>query len=355
LVDPNGCPSCKCKPNCLRYCLNGYRYDAAGYQSCDCTCPTINCLVGCPDGYEVDVDGCKTCNCIKKYDTCAKVDCSLGCDFYTQLNGCLDCKCDTKPTCSPMLCLTKCAYGNLYDDKGCPTCNCEPCPPVTCPRYCPYGFAKDISTGCPKCICADKPVCATGGVAGDSLSAPNFCPLKCLKGYELDKYGCPTCTCLPVPPCSCGDRPKDVIKCADGNTYDRYTVCKTDADNKCYYVERKCPIIVEIKLNAGVTLTDADTTKLIADLKASFYLPDSDITIEPIKNSDGTVTTFKIFISADAVPVDKKPEDVRDQTTISLKATGKEGQAYLLESNSQNSFGPIIVVPIIGLFSLLFL
>jgi len=51
----------------------------------------------------------------------------------------------------------------------------------------------------------------------------------------------------------------------------------------------------------------------------------------------------------------KKPEDVRDQTTISLKATGKEGQAYLLESNYQNSFGPIIVVPIIGLFSMLFL
>jgi len=336
--------------------LNGYKYDAAGYQSCDCACNPMNCLIACPDGYEVDGDGCKTCNCIRKYDTCPKVDCILGCAFYTQVSGCLDCKCDPQPTCPALLCATKCAYGTLYNEKGCPTCDCEPCPPVTCPRYCPYGFTKEISTGCPKCICAEKPTCPNGGFAGDSLSVPNNCPLKCLKGYELDKTGCPTCVCLPVPVCTCGVRSTEEIKCGDGKTYDRYSFfCKPDVNNKCSYVENKCPIIVGYTVPAGVKLTDAEKEVLKADVKAKFSLPDADVKIVEVSNTDGS-TTYKLIVSSDAIPVDKKPEDVRDQASLSLKATGKGGEAYLIDSNApQNSFGSILFVPILGIFSMLFL
>jgi len=352
LLEANGCPSCKCKPDCLRYCPDGYKYDATGAQTCDCACSPINCLLACAN-YAVDANGCKTCSCIKPYDTCTKPACQTPCDYgYVTENGCLTCKCEPKPVCPALLCAVKCAYGVLYE-KGCPTCSCEPCPPVTCPRYCPYGFVKRLTTGCPECVCAQKDICPYGGVSGDSKTSPTICPLSCTNGYELDSNGCPSCKCLPSPKCTCTVRSTEQIKCADGNTYDKYIdVCRADASNVCSYVERKCPIAVEIKLASGVSLTEAEIDKIVADVKTTVSIPDADVKYVTKTNPDGT-KSIVVFVNTDTVPINKTPTDVKDQTSASFKTTGKQGEAFLIESNAQTSFGTMLLVPILGFIAML--
>ena len=69
--------------------------------------------------------------------------------------------------CGPV-CDIYCAYGNVLDANGCPTCSCKPdpgCPTIdlNCGRiYCPYGFATD-TRGCASCQCAAAPICAKKG------------------------------------------------------------------------------------------------------------------------------------------------------------------------------------------------
>jgi len=65
---------------------------------------------------------------------------------------------DARVLCGPV-CDIYCAYGNVLDANGCPTCNCNPvptvCPAIKC-KACPFGFLPDAS-GCQTCSCAPDP------------------------------------------------------------------------------------------------------------------------------------------------------------------------------------------------------
>lgn len=65
---------------------------------------------------------------------------------------------DARVLCGPV-CLIYCAYGNVLDANGCPTCACNPgptvCPAIKC-KACTYGYVPDAN-GCATCTCAPDP------------------------------------------------------------------------------------------------------------------------------------------------------------------------------------------------------
>jgi Antistasin family len=65
---------------------------------------------------------------------------------------------DAPVVCGP-ICDIYCAYGNVLDVNGCPTCACNPppCPSMPCPS-CAYGYVRD-SNGCWTCTCAPVAPC----------------------------------------------------------------------------------------------------------------------------------------------------------------------------------------------------
>ena len=65
---------------------------------------------------------------------------------------------DAPVVCGP-ICDIYCAYGNVLDVNGCPTCTCNPppCPSMPCPS-CAYGYVRD-SNGCWTCTCAPVASC----------------------------------------------------------------------------------------------------------------------------------------------------------------------------------------------------
>ena len=66
---------------------------------------------------------------------------------------------DAPVVCGP-ICDIYCAYGNVLDVNGCPTCTCNPppCPSMPCPS-CAYGYVRD-SNGCWTCTCAPVASCS---------------------------------------------------------------------------------------------------------------------------------------------------------------------------------------------------
>ncbi len=112
-----------------------------------------------------------------------------------------------KEMCGPV-CEIYCAYGNVLDAKGCPTCACMPkpvvCPTIACLVACPNGNTTDPTTGCSTCACKPQPIC------------PALPCQHCLNGYVVDPAtGCSTCTCLPDPnacaPTDCGPQPLEPV------------------------------------------------------------------------------------------------------------------------------------------------
>jgi hypothetical protein len=145
--------------------------------------------------------------------------------------------------CGPT-CAIYCPYGNIVDDKGCPTCGCKPapvCPALGCAPMCPNGVLKDAN-GCDTCQCAPPPGDAcTPKECGPAPGAPNYlcpdgktvagpacrrtsgtcgwvfvmCPAQCvqtvlcIRGSHWDPSAC---KCVPEPPdggtsvgCACSD------------------------------------------------------------------------------------------------------------------------------------------------------
>merc|ERR1719272_2279547 len=61
-------------------------------------------MVVCQHGNLMDERGCKTANCNPAPNT------------------------DTKPECPPVFSMVVCQHGNLMDERGCKTANCNPAP-----------------------------------------------------------------------------------------------------------------------------------------------------------------------------------------------------------------------------------
>jgi hypothetical protein len=107
--------------------------------------------------------------------------------------------------CGPV-CAIFCPYGNVLDDRGCPTCQCNP-QPVIC--------------------------------------RPVACKLFCANGYQKDAKGCDICACNPPPgecrPAECPSPPPSgpTMICADGTTGG--PVCQRTDTGRCAWIYRNCP------------------------------------------------------------------------------------------------------------------
>jgi hypothetical protein len=115
--------------------------------------------------------------------------------------------------CGPV-CAIYCAFGNKLDERGCPTCTCNPdpqidagpvvdtkpidtkliiCPAIACiDLFCEDGYVTDAN-GCPTCTCKSVP---------DPVCPVLKCQA-CTFGYVKDSNGCDTCTCAADPGTAC--------------------------------------------------------------------------------------------------------------------------------------------------------
>jgi len=352
-TDADGCPTCKCLPPCKNICPYGYDFTATpsadattafATTDCRCTCPEVLCFRACENGYVYDKFGCQTCECVPKYDKCPEVLCAVDCKYgyITDANGCPTCKCRDPVVCPAVACLydKNCIYGTQTDANGCPSCNCEPCPAVKCARYCEYGYQYDPKTGCPTCNCNEKPICPLTFVA---------CNLKCENGFVYEN-GCPTCRCNDIKPCTCdGSVSKDRISCPDGNTYPIFLdICARTSDNKCYYVQKRCPIGITVTLSRA--LTDAE----VADIKIKAGVTNlDDVTVTKKVNADGSVS-YTFWVDKDGIPEGKNADQVNDDIGSKAKDSDPNAVSFVLSDGTPvKSFGHILA-PFLGLLSLIF-
>src|SRR5258708_16942764 len=162
-------------------------------------CPTLGCASLCPNAVEIDPNGCPTCRC--KPDeppSCPKGACTLACPngLATDANGCPICACKPPPTCGPV-CKIYCDFGNVPDANDCPTCKCNAAPLSTeCDRrQCP-----PPAPGAPNYICPDGktiagPACVTqlgSGCGWVFASCPDTCAadVACVAGTQWNEEWC---------------------------------------------------------------------------------------------------------------------------------------------------------------------
>jgi len=377
IFDSRGCQTCECKRacptaatntggevGCTRYCPNGYARDANGCQVCECYCPEPLCGSSC-DLYRVDEYGCKKCDCAT--NTCPAVTCDLRCEYgyvIDPVTNCKRCACNEKPLCDQRPCTTACGYGRLRDANGCESCDCNPCPQVLCFRYCENGYQTDPNTGCQTCLCNEKPNCVIAvdanrtNVAGVSFA--DVCKLLCTNGFERDPItGCERCVCRPATTeCNCVEPANYVArKCSDGSsTFIDKTVCVKTADGKCAYRERRCPIIIVIRVDSE--LTEVEKAFIFGTIiRYSGTVSEVDIKIERTVDSATNKIEYRVSIQYDALPEnDAKGETMARDIAEDPAVTNRGGTSFVLsDSSPTTSFASVIFVPIFGaLISLLF-
>jgi len=337
----DGCPGCDCMPRCTNFCENGYEYadsSNTGVVDCKCKCIQKPCEP-CEGGFKTDTYGCPTCDCIPVYNGCLKVPCNQSCEYGVVYEGnCPKCECNVKPPCPAVLCAeNKCVYGTSVNAlTKCPTCDCIPCKPVECPRYCEFGFGKVTGgDGCSICICNEKPVCSNTGSA--------VCPLDCGTLGLTTVNGCPDCQsgCNKVEPCQCPSVPVEEPKlCSDGVSYPKYTGdCKRTTDNKCYLVRIECPIVIIATLKG--TLTEAQ----FAEIKANNGITnDLDVTTTKETNADGT-TKYTFFIKKEGLATGKTAEEVNKEVETQAKKVDDNAVSFVLQENANTpgNFGSLLV------------
>lgn len=205
VLDAKGCPTCQCNPPgeppppvdpCATVrCAAGTHCEANAVQcikapcppvaSCVPNAPVISCggIAGrpCPGAGVCVDDPADSCNPKTGGADCGGVcTCSplpILCGAGTKFDSSPKvCACvppspvpPPPPVCGPV-CLIYCEFGNVKDDKGCPTCRCNPapatqalCPPEKCtgpaPKSANYLCTDGRTTAGPACVVTAKGTC----------------------------------------------------------------------------------------------------------------------------------------------------------------------------------------------------
>jgi hypothetical protein len=244
-------------------------------------------------------------------------------------------------------------------------------------KYCEHGYQTDPKTGCQTCICNETPFCVfaldkdttsvasrpADGTATSTAVAVAFtdvCRLDCKYGYIKDVRGCPTCACAPTPvECFCV-KPLSYspFKCSDGSFTYLTDVCAKTLDGKCAYRERRCPIIIVIRVDSE--LSDAEKAFIFDTIvRYSGTVSELDVKIEKSINPDTNKVEYRVIIESDAISRDdasgnEMATNIQNDGAISSKG----GSAFVLSdsgASGNTSFASVIVVPILGaLLSFLF-
>ncbi|CAF0912439.1 unnamed protein product [Rotaria sp. Silwood1] len=228
------CPVCDDPDNDIDY---SHEIDASispQIQPTTDKCPRLDkCLLVCEHGLAKDEQGCLQCACSTM--SCPSPLCTLKFDRSSkQYCSCIS---PNGLNCGQLNCDKHCPYNYSIDKKtGCPTCECNPCPLLTCTKNCTYGLKRN-EVGCPICVCKSnikkenntkttdllKPswpkLCYSGSFSysngeiwfdgcrqclchkGEPLCALISCPTpKCSQPIRLPNRCCPTCPEIPILP-----------------------------------------------------------------------------------------------------------------------------------------------------------
>uniref|UniRef100_A0A098LWH7 Ubs_34 putative toxin n=1 Tax=Unedogemmula bisaya TaxID=746885 RepID=A0A098LWH7_UNEBI len=104
------------------------------------------CRMYCFTGFVKDKNGCEICECNPNDNDDLVAPTML---LYIITSN------PSEPVCGLHACEKLCLNGFLTDSRGCPTCQCKPCPQIKCSRPCPYGYKKN-SRGCQTCTCNES-------------------------------------------------------------------------------------------------------------------------------------------------------------------------------------------------------
>ncbi|CAF1244469.1 unnamed protein product [Adineta ricciae] len=178
-------------------------------------CPELrNCSLICEHGLAKDAQGCFICACSTM--ACPAPLCTLKVDRASKQY----CTC-TSPNglnCGALNCAKHCPYNyTINKQTGCPICECNSCPVLSCRKNCTYGLKRN-EIGCPICVCKSNISIHINDTKATDL-IPQSWSRQCLSGEfsysngEIWFDGCRQCLChrgehlcalisCPTPKCS---------------------------------------------------------------------------------------------------------------------------------------------------------
>jgi hypothetical protein len=178
-------------------------------------CPQLDkCSLFCELGFIKDEQGCLQCTC--STISCPSPLCTLKLNQLSQQY--CSCISPTGLNCGELNCDKHCPYNYSLDKKtACPTCECNPCPVLTCTKNCTYGLKRN-DIGCSICVCESNVTNSNITTKGLDFITKSW-PRQCHSGLfsysngEIWFDGCRQCLChrgeqlcalisCPTPKCS---------------------------------------------------------------------------------------------------------------------------------------------------------
>ena len=178
-------------------------------------CPPIDhCLSVCEHGLAKDEQGCLLCACSTM--SCPSPLCTLKFDRLSKQY--CSCMSPIGLNCGQLNCDKHCPFNYSLDTQtGCPMCECNPCPVLSCTKNCTYGLKRN-EVGCPICVCKSNFTILNQNNQTTELISKSW-PRQCYSGLfsysngEIWFDGCRQCLChkgeqlcalisCPAPKCS---------------------------------------------------------------------------------------------------------------------------------------------------------
>ena len=177
-------------------------------------CPQLEkCFLTCEHGLTKDEHGCLQCACSTM--SCPSPFCTL--KFGKLSKQYCSCTSPNGLNCGQFDCDKHCPYDYSVDkETGCPTCQCNSCPILTCTKNCTYGLKRN-EVGCSICVCESNIIILNNTKPTDLIT--KLWPRQCHSGLfsysngEIWFDGCRQCLChrgeqlcalisCPTPKCS---------------------------------------------------------------------------------------------------------------------------------------------------------